>query len=181
MPLVQASEMKPPPPRPEVIDDGGKGRDYLDWVKRADPYFLHISDITALKEGEVIHLLFLDRNVVDLFSQCNEEGKSYHPHHFFRKNYHPILTKKEGLVGNQKFDFGEEGGWEKEEALQVLVEEGGRELFLPLTAEGNVWDTTRHWTTLPPSTYVGWRGYSLKWDDLEKIGEIKFNMDKFGM
>jgi hypothetical protein len=137
-----------------------------EFLRREESSYLTIADIVKMKPGETIEVLCIDRN----FSDWHVEN--YTPmgaKEFFKDNYVWLIAKSgDGLdVKWKQSENGSDCGFEEyeEREFDLNYREGywyplldgkllGRFLNHRLTEDGE----SKHWSSYPETTMVGWRG-----------------------
>jgi len=156
-----------------------KKMDYYQWVEETIPFRLRKADITSLHPGDTMRILFFDRNVADIFTQTNEANTPYSPEHFFRENYQMEYSHKEGLTGSAIWQHGKKSPEDFE--FQILVEED--RMWRPICKVGMTVELKnggkKPVSEFSPQTFIGWRGYAMRWDDLQKLPQVQFHFIKF--
>jgi len=144
----------------------GNGIPWEQWDKLAEPYQLTIQDITSLPAGATLNLLIQDRNIGDSVDGLKHfDGVSRRPTEFF-KGLTNVFTKSSGLSGTMKWHWGETHPFTFE-----LLNKSQR-MWYPLDDSGFHGISGKHWTQMPPTTKVGWRGAAMRWEDLDKLPEL---------
>lgn len=150
------------------------------WFQHVKPYCFTIGDLKQLQVGEEIKFLVMDRNVLDICCEQNEEKKEYLPSHFFRYNSgtytHYGNTKGKMIfhytedIVDEKFEFHVDMGnyWYPFTNGILVYDEMEKEMFGWDKEEGKVW------TEFPNDTFVGWRGKFLKWDTIDTFPKVYF-------
>lgn len=150
-------------------------------------YALTIKDIIELKKDEEIKFLIMDRNLYDVTTQRNEEGKQYDPETFFGENF-AIYKHENGLKGKilfsclkeyQDFEF----HLYMDDSLCTAFNETSYGCWYPLTnqympavdEDGFIkfaHTELKHYSKFPDTTKVGWRGPMIKWTNLKIMPKI---------
>lgn len=163
-----------------------KTLNWIDWEDNAKKYALTINDILKLNPGEQIKLLPFHMNLWSTALDDKNALISLKPQKFFEhewiiyqhnkglkgKWFGAWLAKNEGvsktarkIPPNKLKDF----------EFDVQYTEGG--LWVPLKNGYLDMDGIKkqHWSKLPKTTKIGWRGPMIKWSDLKKVPNIIYN------
>lgn len=150
-----------------------------DVLDRLEKHCLTIKDILAMKLGEKIDVLILDRNWTDHAFHTNIKGMKYNPEDFFmvnkgqyvhEKDMKGIWTlyseSKEPLIRNYEFHVEyKPGNWYPFEN-GALPEEDDEEGVYDLGG--------RSFRDFPPETRLGYRGMMVPWDILRTLPQVYF-------
>jgi hypothetical protein len=166
-----------------------------EYLKRIKKYLLKISDVTKLREGECLELLFFDRNFFDFVDQYSTKYK----------------TKSIDLAKFAKQDFGYQGIYKHNHDLQGHIlwyfdtpkhnrkcDHRPKESFefhlnyekssyYPLKngklpgRKDKDWQTqkkydNKSYKSFPKSTLIGWRGPAIRISDLKKLPKLKYDL-----
>jgi hypothetical protein len=143
--------------------------DVEEFLRREESSYLTIADIVKMKPGETIEVLSIDRNFYDaIFENYTPTGAK----EFFKYNYIWLIAKSgDGLdVKWKQSENGCDCGMEEYEEREFHLNykegswyplEGGKlpgrcdqNSNLRLTEDGE----SKHWSSYPETTKVGWRG-----------------------
>ena len=160
----------------------------VEFIEKSKQYHLTIKDIMNMKEGEVLNIFFLDRNMFD--HSCDERyntiGEAVVPSRFFRNGYYIDFTKTTGIKGTWTWHY--PGGTDKElEEREFDVDTGtiwyplknntvpnrdSQGIFtIPIDFAG------KHYTELDDSTRLGWRGPMMRKSDMDNLPSIVLKKD----
>lgn len=141
----------------------------FEWLNRdSSMYHMTIKDILDIDDGEEMDIFLMDRNVLDLVNVFEVAKPSF----VFRNNYYIRFVKKNYLLGNWIWKWGENFG--------EVVEEREFELLI-----GDRWrpmengyvkyeDNYLHWSCFnSEETKIGWRGYMMPLDKMDICPLIK--------
>lgn len=156
---------------------------------------LTIADVRAMEPGQRVQLLVMDRNLCD-HVYPGRDGEAPKPTlpaaEFFERDRDGAVYIHEGdLRGRVEWGWDDERKYIDEPFLFELEFKEGH--WHPLDEDGTLpgagdvfhvecdgekipqkhWDglpeTRKHWTEFPGTTRVGWRGPTLRWEDLSKL------------
>ncbi len=138
-----------------------------EWDKAADSSALTIEDIISLKPGTKHQLLIQDRNVGDSIGNLgHDDGKPRRPTAFF-SGLKDTFTYRDGLSGCMDWNWGEH---DDDFTFQLLSEM--KRMWYPLDRDGFFPLAKKHWTDMPLTTKVGWRGRAMRWSDLAQLPSL---------
>lgn len=155
----------------------------VEFIEKSRTYHLTIKDILDMKEGEVLNIFFLDRNIFD--QSCNEHvntiGEAVAPSRFFKNGYYIDFTKTTGIKGIWTWHY--PGGTDKElEEREFDLDLNS--LWYPLNNDRvpsedsqGIWTIPsefagKHYTELDDSTRLGWRGPMMRKSDMDNLPSI---------
>ena len=174
---------------------GKKGLPYSKWYEVSRRYWMTIGDLLKVKIGQPIKVLSLHRNILDIVTSTNDENVSYSPIEFFKTEI-MYWTRKKDIFGKLVVQY--------EGQEDVIYENSGFDLYLhdqcmwyPLEGvhdknykiykkiSGDLTganclpgemgpDNCKSWKEYPLSTYVGWRGPIIRWENLSKLPPLYF-------
>ena len=158
-----------------------KGLDIERWTRKARPAWLTIADIQKLKPGDTLDVLPLDRNVTETVAGSITPNKLHPASVFFKPNRATyehkgdlkgkltLLTNSEKIVLDP-FEFHVEinksDNWYplQDGSLPAKDPQG----FVKLLGK------KMHWSSMSPSTHVGYRGPMLAASSLKKLPSVFF-------
>eukprot|EP00005_Dracoamoeba_jomungandri_P007330 CAMPEP_0174262936 /NCGR_PEP_ID=MMETSP0439-20130205/16277_1 /TAXON_ID=0 /ORGANISM="Stereomyxa ramosa, Strain Chinc5" /LENGTH=235 /DNA_ID=CAMNT_0015347995 /DNA_START=45 /DNA_END=749 /DNA_ORIENTATION=- len=153
-----------------------------DWVKEAKRrYGMSLRDLMDLPIGEAVDLFLMDRNVFD--GSTDRDPGTYLPSVFFADNYLVRFTKTDeaGLKGTWEWLGMMVGEVEEDRGFDVDL---GR-CWYPLEDDGKVPEEDqqgifqfgehagKHFSELPDSTLVGWRGPMMLMEKMDLLPLVK--------
>lgn len=149
--------------------------------KSSKPYHLTLQDIINIPKGTSKTIFFLDRNMFDLScdEQYNPVNTPIKPSQFFRHGYYILFNKTDdGIKGNWTWL----GAWVDQKTQPEIHREFDinyeHKRWYPLT-DGKLLNTgdfhSRHYTSFPLSTKLGWRGEMMFQENMDKCPDIIYN------
>lgn len=149
-----------------------------DWYAASRPKWWSIGDVLAMKAGDRVKLLAMDRNLRDTSDDVNVEGKAFAPARFFRKNW-AEFTKTDELRGFMRWPWQEKGDAPLPFEFDVEYKRGSwypfKGGFLPSSDPQSLFvlfGKKKHWTAFPKNTHVGWRGPMVAWSHLATMPKV---------
>jgi len=157
-----------------------KGLNIERWTRKARPSWLTIADIQGLKSGEKVDVLPLDRNVMETVEAGGIKPNKLHPAPLFFKPNRALYEHKEGLKGKLTLLVNSEKI--VLDPFEFHVEVNKKDTWYPLQdgslpakdPQGFVklLGKETHWTSMSPSTHVGYRGPMLAAAALKKLPPV---------
>lgn len=160
--------------------------EYSNWIEYVLPKCITIADITALKPGERIKMLIMDRNLGDTVCEVNKSDTIYSLQEFF-KDKMIVYEHVGGLVGNTVWDY-ELAKEDISDISKLDMTQQGFEFdinyrsvnWYPLTngrlpevdeqGFADFGDTAgKHYSEFPSTTLIGCRGPMMLWDRLSEL------------
>ncbi len=137
---------------------------YDEWIPlAAERYCLRVRDLERMKPGETIRLVTLDRNLCDNIP-VSSHGRCHSPVDFFHSlGKIEYYTHFHDLKGYME---GKDHAYDARELFEFsgLLED--KELWYPFKDGRMQQDNNRLYTTYSKNMKLGWRGPSIKYDEL---------------
>jgi hypothetical protein len=154
-----------------------KGLTIEKWEQKSIPYHLTIKDIMDMKENKKYNLFHIDRNFYD-FVDMDTKGINL-PTFIFRKNYKSIFTKSKDISGTTEWIFSDNDRRTDDTVWHIDLGHIWYPLhngYVPLEDSMGLFNigehAGKHWTELPKTTRIGWRGPCMLMSDINKVGNI---------
>jgi hypothetical protein len=173
----------------EKVPDPHSGRsdviEYDKWVDYVLPKCLSIADVSALKPGDRIKVLLMDRNLGDTVCEVNKSDTIYDVHHYFKDKV-AVYEHTADLHGNAVWDYQLMGKDLSNISALTMTDTcefdinykeghwyplaGGR---LPVSDKQGLAEfgdvSGKHYSEFPPTTLIGWRGPMMLWERLDEL------------
>ena len=148
-----------------------------EWFDYIDKYLaVTVDDIRKLKERESVSLLFIDRNFLDVLSNCiNDIEEELFIHDKFYAGKYTRLSSN-SLKGKFSYEGSLKGTVDEDFEFHVLIDEA--RMWFPLKDDYTVMDFALpgvkewigiHSSKLEGSRKIGWRGVCIRYSDVSKI------------
>lgn len=147
----------------DVSNDVTKSYPLQEWVDITSPYHLTIKDIVTMKDGDILTLICLDRNISDIVHAKHKKYLS--PARYFKNGYKMTITKIDKMDKNINV-IG--GVWFVGQKIPTSKFEFDIEYrpncWLPLhngllrQSSNKLFDVDISWKSFPETTRIGWRG-----------------------
>lgn len=169
-------------PIPDPNLDGIKHSEWREYVKSK---CLTIGDVTALKPGERIKVITMDRNEWEISEANNKPDTLYSVWDFFRRKV-SVYIHKQDLMGEIAWDFENEDEdlddyhkFTADREFEFDINYRGNNYYpltngrLPNVDEQGFADfgdaAGKHYLEFPPNTLIGWRGPMMIWERLSEL------------
>jgi len=169
-------------PIPDPNLDGVKHSEWRAYVKSK---CLTVADVTALKPGERLRVITMDRNEWEISEANNKSDMLYSLQDFFRRKV-SVYIHNHDLMGEIAWDFQNEDknlddyySFVPDREFEFDINYRGINWY-PLM-DGRLPDTDpqefadfremagKHYSEFPPDTLIGWRGPMMLWERLSEL------------